>query len=389
MAEDPIRTLDPRDPVWTGLLARDPALASVLPRLTRFFALAPPWAPALVLVGAQAGAPDGTSVSATGIGADLRAAAIRALGETAERLCAFERPGDIVGRVPPGALAEPFRPAVRAALAAQGGEADTPIGAVAGADEAGRPVLLPADLVLRRPRLDLAAFAARPSSSGMAAGRTREDAIRRALLEVIERDAAWLWWRGGRPAGPVPGPDAFVAALRRGADEERRTWCLDLTGDVGVPVVAAIGCDPDGRGFAAGVAARPSRDEACRAALRELAGQEVGLILAQGREEGGDGEHHRHTAFDPLSFDVLSCPLLRPQGPPPPPARFTDPAAALRAADHPVFVCDLTREDLAVPVVKVVAPTLVADAEGPSPRLAAMAALHPEGARWTCGVPLF
>src|SRR5262249_21896023 len=86
-------------------------------------------------------------------------------------------------------------------------------------------------------------------SNGCAAGVTAAEAIAHGLLELIERDAAALWWytRSRRPAVDL---DAFgpplverLRALFRAAG--RTFWALDLTTDLGVPVFAALSARED------------------------------------------------------------------------------------------------------------------------------------------------
>lgn len=83
-----------------------------------------------------------------------------------------------------------------------------------------------------------------PDSNGAAAGNTLEEAVLQGLLELVERDAAGIWWYG-RHARPSldwralddPQIDAFVARLERTG---REVWLLDLMTDIDIPVVAAV-----------------------------------------------------------------------------------------------------------------------------------------------------
>lgn len=81
-------------------------------------------------------------------------------------------------------------------------------------------------------------------SNGAAAGNTRDEAVLQGLLELVERDAVAMWWyhRLARPAVDLdavahPTLDAVRAACAR---LDREVWALDLTHDLGVPVVAAL-----------------------------------------------------------------------------------------------------------------------------------------------------
>ena len=104
----------------------------------------------------------------------------------------------------------------------------------------GEPVRVPVDLCFRR-AVDVRDLDPPwPLSTGMGAGIDPLDATLHGLLELVERDAVALWWRGGRPARIVS--DASGSAKiehLRGGPTRRRSWLLDITSDVGVPVVVA------------------------------------------------------------------------------------------------------------------------------------------------------
>ena len=68
----------------------------------------------------------------------------------------------------------------------------------------GHDVLLPADWCLRRATGQQRLRPRTALSVGVAAGPTFDWAASRALLELVERDAASLWWIGGRRGKAVP-----------------------------------------------------------------------------------------------------------------------------------------------------------------------------------------
>jgi ribosomal protein S12 methylthiotransferase accessory factor len=221
---------------------------------------------------------------------------------------------------------------------------------------------------------DLAPDHGPPLSLGCAAGRTVDAATLSALLELIERDAVALWWRGGRPAGSLQHPEAagFVQAARGGADD-RETWFLDLTTDIGIPVAAAISSDRDGRSIALGFAARAHVADAMAAAFLELAQMELGnrLVVIKADRNGmaslapaearhhdrlialhRDMEHLRGTDGEREHAEIAaSTPVERVR------------EMARLLARHGIFAhrVDLTAGDPAIPVVKVVAPLLQAE----------------------------
>ncbi|MFO1057828.1 MAG: YcaO-like family protein [Dongiaceae bacterium] len=136
-------------------------------------------------------------------------------------------------------------------------------------------------------------------SNGLAAGPDRPAAERAAVLELVERDAVAIWWYGRirRPGLPLAVLDeAGGARLRRWlARRERESWLLELTHDLGIPVVAALSAAPDGSGIAYGFAAGTSLGTAALAAALEMLQSEISLDLAArraarlGRAEGRPG----------------------------------------------------------------------------------------------------
>jgi ribosomal protein S12 methylthiotransferase accessory factor len=347
-------------------------------RLPRIFQLPVPDAPGLVFFGAQAdpgaahpglaGQPVG---SVGGSGLTPRRAFEACVGEAVEYLSQFGLPDDplqtgtATDRLPLGAAF------VRDVLASAGIAPDRPIGWLeAKPIGGGAPAWFPADLCLRRsagtrdftPPLKL--------STGCAAGRTPAEATRRGLLELIERDAAALWWRGGRRPRPVPPDsaiDALIATLRGGTDA-RRTWLLDITTDLEVPVIAAVSAGADGFGFAFGLAARLTRHEAAQAALFELCQVELAAhVVAAKRREAGEAalnENDRAHVRRAATIDTRGNPLLHPVGAPrdADPGLPADPDAALAALTDRLAACgitayaqDLTRAAFGIPVVRVLA----------------------------------
>lgn len=241
-------------------------LAAVLDVPDRLFVLASPTAPGLCFVGAEARLwPDRMDlIHASGVAPTLEGALVSCLGEMVERLSQAEMAGDVVLRAPIAAA----RSACDAAAAALLGQlvagplsthtampADW-VRATNIADQ--REVLVPADWCLRRMQAGPLALPDTPLSTGVAAGPTRDHATTRALLEVVERDAAALWWIGGRRGRPVPVTltaqfEGWRASIR-GGTAARRSWLLDLTTDLAIPVVAALSAGSDGRGLACGLA---------------------------------------------------------------------------------------------------------------------------------------
>jgi oxazoline/thiazoline synthase len=81
-------------------------------------------------------------------------------------------------------------------------------------------------------------------SNGCAAGASLEDAALQGFCELVERDSAALWWynRVQRPAIDLDSfRDPYIDRLRESyAGFGRDVWALDLTSDLGIPVVGAL-----------------------------------------------------------------------------------------------------------------------------------------------------
>ncbi|MEH2503944.1 ribosomal protein S12 methylthiotransferase accessory factor [Bradyrhizobium sp. AZCC 1578] len=388
-------------------------------RFARVFEMASPDAPGLISFGAQFDPAladplheESPIVGVSGVGLTLREAFQGCIGEGIEYLSQLQtgtdlllKPGvdDWAGKLGPKALElvaavserrmQPERALswCRATRLTDGGE-----------------VLLPADICLRRPPAQREFAPPFPLSIGSAAGPSRDAAALHGLLELIERDAASLWWRGGQlPRSIPPQHEAGIAAegllrqLRDGAPMLRRTWLLDITTDIGVPCVAAVSCRADGSGFAFGLAARPSLEAAVRSAILEMCQLELAdIVVATKRRERGDdalnAQDRIHLQRAAINAD--ECRLLQP---------VAECAAhlSLAATEASVifglivqrleklgietFYLELTRQRFAIPVVRVIAPGLQLEpSEIVTARLQDAMAGSGGGATYTGGVPL-
>ncbi len=126
------------------------------------------------------------------------------------------------------------------------------------------------------------------NSTGCAVGPDRDSAVATALWECVERDAVALWWHGNHPASALPlelidthQPRLYWWLHQR----SRQTRLLDLTTDIGLPVVMAVSSGADGRVVATGTAARPVLADAALAAVTEMVQTEVGMDLAREAED--------------------------------------------------------------------------------------------------------
>lgn len=195
------------------------------------------------------------------------------------------------------------------------------------------------------------------TSTGCAAGATRDSAVATALWECVERDAVALWWHGNRQGSAVPlevidaqQPRLFWWLHQR----SRVTRLLDITTDIGLPVVIAVAADADGRAVAMGSAARPALQDAALAAVTEMVQTEVSLDLAR---EAGHPE-----ALDWIArAAVTDGPPFQP-GPARPPARLAMPdlLARLSGLGHRALAVEMTLPGDPLPSMRVIVPGLCA-----------------------------
>ncbi|HEY1932433.1 MAG TPA: YcaO-like family protein [Acetobacteraceae bacterium] len=353
--------------------------------LTRFFRLAVPDAPGLAVFGGEIDpasiAPwwTGPRVSVSGTGVAPRPAFEACIGEAVEFLSGLQHAGDPVPHTRASIEAAGVDAAtatlVRALLGGCGQPEDTPIDwAAARRLSDGTVMLLPADICYRRDPACRTIVPPGPQSVGCAAGATFGAAVLHALLELAERDAAALWWRGGRPGRALPlehpalGSAAELLRALRQDRTSRRSWLLDITTDLGIPSIAAVSFAEDAHGFCCGTAARTTLEAACHAALREMCQMELAhhVVLAKQRERGDAAlnEVDRHHVRRFTEIDAATCRLVQPL---PPvgdsvPETGTDDLLVLvdrfvRLGLQPCVI-DQTRTELGIPVARVLCPGL-------------------------------
>ncbi|RCG19776.1 hypothetical protein DTL70_23990 [Streptomyces diacarni] len=214
-------------------------------------------------------------------------------------------------------------------------------------------------------------------SNGNAAGSSFEDAALQGLLELVERDAVALWWYN-RTRQPAVDLDAFaepyLERLRHGYRRvSREIWALDLTSDLGLPVVAALSrrTDKPSQDIVFGFGAHFDPRIALRRALTEM-----GQLLPAVGDARRDGTGYRVEHPQALQWwrheTVTSQPYLLPAAEQEPRTphlwdhtpttdlrdAITTATALLTARGMDVLVLDQTRPDLGLPVAKVVVPGL-------------------------------
>ncbi|MBX9646716.1 MAG: YcaO-like family protein [Xanthobacteraceae bacterium] len=349
-------------------------------RFRRGFRLISPFAPGLFclggelgLAGAERDANGAETLSVTGNGRTMSEAVPGLFGEAADLLSQFEQPGDIVGNPAP----------LSGWIAAWAGLHHLAEATLDGYPAIRVPardkVIIPADVALRRSperRLTTLPFAL---SSGCAAGPTRGDAELRAILELIERDAAALWWYGGLPARPVDpcgeigqAGSLCLKGFRKDVTS-RDTRLFDITTDLGIPVFAAVSSNGTesprlGHDMAFGFAARLDAAAAMEAAISELCQMELAIPIARqklterGEKALNDADRrHLHRA----AFRLQDCPWLQRgrnddaiKSEPPPVPSSTGLARHLATNGIECLIAELTRSSFRVPVVRAIAPAL-------------------------------
>jgi oxazoline/thiazoline synthase len=212
-------------------------------------------------------------------------------------------------------------------------------------------------------------------SNGNAAGNNLEEAVLQGLMELVERDAAGIWWlnRLRRPGVDLAsfGEPYLPGLARFYAERGRRLWMLDLTTDLHIPAFAAVSAtdDEDGRGITLGFGAHLDPAIAALRAATEcnqltwLRGDRRHLLRRgdeRGREDWyrearlADHPHLQASSVEPAArredFDAIQAEDLRDD----------ILRAVRRLSEHglEVLVLDLTRPDVGLSAVKVFVPGL-------------------------------
>jgi thiazole/oxazole-forming peptide maturase SagD family component len=216
-------------------------------------------------------------------------------------------------------------------------------------------------------------------SNGCAAGTTLTEAVAHGLLELVERDAAAIWWYNTVPRPAIDLDSVALPVLAELRDvfarQGRHFWALDLTTDLGIPVVAAVSArlDDPVQDVIYGFGADFDPTAAVTKALLEM-NQSLLSVLP-----GLPGARGRYRTDRPAAvrwFQQATCAAMPylvpdPAAPPrsaaalaaaPPRDDWRDDLAGavtrLERAGLEVFVLDQTRPDIGLPVCRVVVPGL-------------------------------
>jgi ribosomal protein S12 methylthiotransferase accessory factor len=239
----------------------------------------------------------------------------------------------------------------------------------------GERKLLPTQLLYFNPGTKGGSKSVHADSNGNAAGTSLEDAILHGFFELVERDAVALWWYnrtrqpgvdlhsfGDQWLSDVPG---LYARLNR------EIWVLDVTSDLGIPVMAAVSrrTDKPTEDIMVGFGAHFDPRIALRRAVTEL-GQLLPSVLDARATGGGYGQADPHLLSWWTKATVHGHPYLRIDSSQPAhtaasyrytPTEKIDLAGICgiaRRAGLDIMVLDQTRPDVNMPVVKVIVPGL-------------------------------
>ena len=259
---------------------------------------------------------------------------------------------------------------------------DRPIPWVEGYDIANnREIIIPAHAVFHPlPRNFLPLF--RTNTNGLASGNTLEEAVFHALSEVIERDA-WSLVEASRDTGTsVINIDdtACLGMQKKFADAQVDVRVRDITSDIGIPTMAAIADDVllkdpmlltigIGSHTSARIAVMRALTEVAQSRLTQIHGAREDTTLAELRKKMGYDRAKRINAYwfkDNGVVDynrIASCDsddFLTD-------IQFVTEALKKQGLDR-VIVVDLTREEIGIPVVRVIVPGLEVFAMDPERR---------------------
>ena len=218
-------------------------------------------------------------------------------------------------------------------------------------------------------------FFAWGDSNGNAAGNTLEEAIAQGFFELVERDAVALWWynRLSRPAVDLTSFDDPYISQLLGYYREigREVWTLDLTSDLGIPVVCALSrrTDKDVQDIVFAFGCHFDPHIAVVRALTEM-NQFLPAVLNVDRDgayayEDADSQHWwRNATIENQPYLLASeAPMTRATDWKD--LSTDDSAEDVRVAQRIVeakgmefLVLDQTRPDIGLPVAKVIVPGL-------------------------------
>jgi len=212
----------------------------------------------------------------------------------------------------------------------------------------------------------------RTNTNGLASGNTIEEAIFHALSEVIERDA-WSLVETTRDTGAaVVGIDDPVIRdmQKKFADAQVEVTVRDITSDIGIPTIAAVADDvllkdPSlltigiGTHTSARIAVMRALTEVAQSRLTQIHGAREDTTLADMRKKMGYERAKRINGYwyrNNGTVDYADIPSSDTDDFQKDIRNIID-ALGKKGLDR-VIVVDLTREEIGIPVVRVIVPGL-------------------------------
>jgi ribosomal protein S12 methylthiotransferase accessory factor len=112
------------------------------------------------------------------------------------------------------------------------------------------------------------------NSNGHAAGNSIEEAILQGVFELVERDAAAVWWYN-RLRFPMVSIESFYDTYFENVTKHYSglgwdIWCLDITTDLNIPVVVAVARHRQSKDYCVGMGCHLSGKLAIQRALTEI-----------------------------------------------------------------------------------------------------------------------
>jgi putative methanogenesis marker protein 1 len=254
----------------------------------------------------------------------------------------------------------------------EGADPDTDIPWIMGYDIMNdEEILVPANAVFH-PLSDGYKRLFRTNTSGLASGNELEEAIFHGLAEVIERDA-WSLAEAARNTGPLiqnVGNGLAKSLMDKFSLAQVQVYLKDITSDIGIPTIAAVSDDiklKDPTLLTTGMGTHTSAEIAVLRALTEVAqsrltqihGAREDTTLADFRKQIG---YERTKRLNKHWFDISqtrdfseivshdSDDFLRD-------IEYATSHLEEAGLDR-VIVVDLTREEIGVPVVRIIVPGL-------------------------------
>ena len=211
-----------------------------------------------------------------------------------------------------------------------------------------------------------------PIPTALPPGNTFEEAVFHALSEVIERDA-WSLVEACRDTGPcVTGmtDPAILEMQEKFAKAQVEVKVRDITSDIGIPTMAAVADDvllKDPMLLTIGIGTHTSARIAVMRALTEVAQSRLTQIHGA-REDTTLAELRKKMGYDRAkringTGSGTTAPLTTAASNPPIPmtsrkiSRISSQLLEKQGLDR-VIIVDLTREEIGVPVVRVIVPGL-------------------------------